>query len=127
MGKTHLVLRKSDRDIRICGDYKIGVNHKVCLDSYLIANVEVAIHALTCMSVFTKIDLKTVYHQIPINDNFKEVTTINTPMGLLKCRRMPYGIKNSKWHISKGHRTGSRRIYEKYGLLPRRYMCRSYK
>ena len=45
------------------------------------------------MSVFTKIDLKTVYHQIPIDDNFKELTTINTPIGLLNWRRMPYRIK----------------------------------
>ena len=36
------------------------------------------------MSVFTKIDLKTAYHQIPIEDNFKEATKINTPIGLLK-------------------------------------------
>ena len=31
--------RKSDGDKRICGDYKIGVNHKVCSDSYPISNV----------------------------------------------------------------------------------------
>ena len=42
-----VVLRKSDGDIRICGDYKIGVNPKVCSDSYPLPNVEVAFHALT--------------------------------------------------------------------------------
>ena len=89
-----VVLRKSDGDMRICGDYIIGVNHKVCSDSYDIPNVEVAIHALAVMSVFTKIDLKLAYCQIPINDNFKEVTSITVPIGLLKWRRMPYGIKN---------------------------------
>ena len=88
-----VVLRKSDGNIRISGDYKRGVNHKVCSDSYLIPNVEVAIHVLAGMSVFTKIDLKTAYHQIPIDDNFKEVTTITKPIGLLKWKRMPYGIK----------------------------------
>ena len=58
-------------------------------------NVEVAIHVLGNMSVFTKIDLKTAYHQIPIDNNFKEVMMINTPVGLLKWRRMPYGIKTA--------------------------------
>ena len=88
-----VVLRKSDGGIHICEDYEIGVNHKVCSDSYPIPNAEVAIHALADMSVFTKIDLKMAYHKIPIDDNFKEVTTIKTPIGLLKWRRMPYGIK----------------------------------
>ena len=71
-----VVLRTSDGDIGICGDHRIGVNHKVCSDSYTIANVEVAIHALAGMSVFTKIDLKTAYHQIPTDNNFKEAMTI---------------------------------------------------
>ena len=47
------------------------------------------------MSVFTKIDLKMTYHQIPIDNNFKEVTAINMPIGLLKWRRMLYGIKTA--------------------------------
>ena len=84
-------MRKSDGDIRVSGDYKIGVNHKVCSDSYSIPNVEVEIHALAGMGVFIEIDLKTAYHQISI----KEVTTINTPTGLLKWGRMPYGIKTA--------------------------------
>ena len=71
-----VVLRKSNQDIRIC-DHKIGVNHTVCSDSHPISNVEVAIHALAGMSVFTKIDLKTAYHQILINNNSRVVTSIN--------------------------------------------------
>ena len=47
------------------------------------------------MSDFTKIDLKTACHQIPIDNNFKEVTTISTPIGLLRWKRMPYGIKTA--------------------------------
>ena len=80
----------SDGDICICGDYKISVNHKVFLDSCPIPNVEVVIHAQASMRIFTKIDLKTAYQQIPIDDNFKEATMINTPLELLKWRRMPY-------------------------------------
>lgn len=30
-----IVLRKSNGDLRICGNYKISVNYKICLDSYL--------------------------------------------------------------------------------------------
>ena len=60
-----VVVRKSNRDIRIvCGDYKIGVNHKVYLDSYPILNVEVSLRAF-----LKKIDLKVAHHQIPIDNN----------------------------------------------------------
>ena len=90
-----VVLKKSDGDIHIGGDNKIGINHKVCSESYPIPNVEIAIHALAGMSIFTKIDLKMTYHQMPIDNNFKEVTTINTPIGLLKWRRMLYGIRTA--------------------------------
>ena len=84
-----VVLRKSDGDILIFGDYRNGVNQKICSDSYRITNGEVAIHALACMSFFIKIDLKTAYRQLPIDDNFKEVTTMITPINLLKWKRMP--------------------------------------
>ena len=55
-------------------------------------------HGLAVMGIFTKIDLKTAYHQIPIDNNSKEVTTIDTPIGLQKWKRITYGIKTSKGH-----------------------------
>lgn len=63
------------------------------MHTYPIPNVEWALNYLAGMKTFSKINLKSVYHQIPIDDNFKDVTTINTPIGLLRCKRMPHGIK----------------------------------
>ena len=90
-----VVLKKKDGDLRICGDYKVGVNHKICADSYPIPNVETILHALAGSKYFTKIDLKSAYNQIQIDENFQEITTINTPIGLLRWCRMPYGIKTA--------------------------------
>ena len=121
-----VVFKKSDGDICTWGDYKIGVNHKVCSDSYPILNVKVAIHALAGMSVFTKIDSKTAYHQISIDNNFKEVTTINIPIGLMKWRRMPYRIKATSAIFQRAIEQISRRYKKKNDLLTRQYMHWSY-
>ena len=114
-----VVLRKSDGDRRLCGEYEIGINHKVCSDSYPIPNVGVSFHALAGMSVFTRIDFKTAYHQILIDNNFKEVTTINTPIGLLKWKRMPYGIKTAKTIFQRAVEQVLGEDIKKYDLSPR--------
>ena len=49
-----VVLKKSDGDIRVWGDYKISLNHKVNSDSFPLPKVEVAHHALASMSIFQK-------------------------------------------------------------------------
>ena len=81
--------------MRICGDYKVGVNYKICTDSYPIPDVETVLHALAGSKYFTKIDLRSAYNQIQIDEKFQEITTINTPIGLLRWCRMPYGIKTA--------------------------------
>ena len=93
-----VAIKKTDGDLRICGDYKIGVNHQICSDSFPLPNIETASHELAGMKYFAKIDLKAAYNQIEIDDNFKEVTTINTPIGLLRWTRLPFGVKTSS-HI----------------------------
>ena len=40
MGSPFVVVRKQDGELRSCADYKIGVNQKICLGSYLIPNIE---------------------------------------------------------------------------------------
>lgn len=54
-------------DIRICGNYKIGINCKICSNSFPIPNIE------------TAIDLK-CYNQKQIDEKFEEVIIINSPI-----------------------------------------------
>ena len=49
-----IVLRKADVDLRICGDYRIAVNYKICSDSFPIPNVETVLHALSGTNLFYK-------------------------------------------------------------------------
>lgn len=83
-----------DRDLQICGNYRVGLKHKVCSYLYLIPKVEVSI--LTFISRNENLDedrLEPAYHQIPIDDYFQEVMAINMPIGLLRWTNMQYGIK----------------------------------
>ena len=77
-----VVLRKPDKDIRILEEYK--VNHQICLDSFPLPNIETTSHKLAKMKYFAKIDFNSAYKQIEIDRKFKEITTKDIPIGLLR-------------------------------------------
>lgn len=45
-------LRKPDDNLHVCRYYKIGVNHKICSDSYPFPNTESAIDVLSVIKYF---------------------------------------------------------------------------
>ena len=90
-----VVIKKTNGVIRICGDYKSGVNHEMCSDLFSLLSIETASHKLANMKHFAKIDLKSAFNQIEINAKFKEITTLNPPIGLLRWSRLPFGIKTA--------------------------------
>ena len=53
-----VAIRKPDWDLRICGDYKIGVNHQICSDTFPWPNTETAKDWLARMKYLAKIELK---------------------------------------------------------------------
>ena len=52
-----VAIKKTDEDITICNDYKIGVNHQICSDLFPLPSIETASHKLENMKHFVKIDL----------------------------------------------------------------------
>ena len=88
-----VVVPKPNGDLRICADYKVGVNQKICCDTYPMPRIEAAFSSLAGMTHFAKIDLANAYNQLEIEETSREITTISIPIGLLRWKRLPFGIK----------------------------------
>jgi hypothetical protein len=85
----HIVLKK-DKTWRPCGDY-CRLNDVTVPDKYPVPNIQDMSAKLTGCSVFTKLDLKKGYYQIP--DVPK--TAVTTPFGMFEFLCMPFGLKNA--------------------------------
>ena len=87
------VVRQNGQD-RICGDYRL-LNKLIVNDSYplpLIRNISQNLHGA---KVFTKIDLKKAYWNLPIFEGHKHKSTIVTPFGAYYFNRVPFGISSA--------------------------------
>ena len=93
-----VVLRKSKGDICICGDYKMGVNHKVCFESHPISNVEAVIHGTGRYEHFYKNRFENgnppdTNRQLQRSNNDKYANRVT------KMEKDAIWNKNSKWQV----------------------------
>ena len=86
---------KDDNTVRIYGDYKLTINQESKLDNYPIPKAEDLFANLGKGEKFTKLDLSQAYQQLPLDEDSKQYTTINTHKGLFRYNRLPYGISSS--------------------------------
>ena len=86
---------KRDGSIRICGDYKVTVNLAAKTDTYPLPKIEDLFASLSGGKLFSKVDLASAYQQIPLDEQSKEFTTINTPKGLYCYNRLPFGVASA--------------------------------
>ena len=87
--------RKKSREPRLCVDLKVHINSKVMDENYPIPDMETIFHNLHGASYFGKIDLSDAYYQIELDEEAKDICTINKSQGLFKMCRLPQGLKNS--------------------------------
>ena len=86
---------KSDKSVRICGDFKITVNPVSKLDRYPIPRIEHLFATLGGGTTFTKLDMSEAYQQIELEDSSRQCTVINTHKGLFQYNRLPFGISSA--------------------------------
>ena len=86
---------KRDGTIRLCGDYKVTVNHELEVDQYPLPQPEDLMACLTGGQKFSKLDLSAAYQQMPLDDESRHLTTINTHRGLYQFARLPFGIASA--------------------------------
>ena len=58
-----VAILKPNVSIRVCADYKVGVNSKICNDYFPLPQVETAFSSMAGMSWFAKIDVSNAYFQ----------------------------------------------------------------
>ena len=86
---------KRDGSIRICGDYKLTVNTAAEVDTYPLPKIEDLFASLSGGKTFSKLDLAHPYQQVPLDDESKKYTTINTHKGLYYYNRLPFGVASA--------------------------------
>ncbi len=89
----HMVM-KPDGTWRPCGDYR-RLNLATTLDSYLLPNIQDLSSRLHGCSIFSKLDLRKGYYQIPVQEGDIHKTAVITPFGLWEFLRMPFGLCNA--------------------------------
>ena len=86
---------KSDKSVRICGDFKQTVNQASCLDKYPIPRIEDLFAKLAGGQRFTKLDMSQAHQQLELDEDSKQYVVINTHRGLFRYNRLPYGISSA--------------------------------
>ena len=89
------VLKSDKKTVRICGDFKLTVNQASKLDHYPIPKIEDLFAQLAGGKSFTKLDLSQAYQQLVLEEESKDLTTINTQRGLFRFNRLPFGISSA--------------------------------
>ena len=83
---------KKDGSVRICGDYRLTVNHGAKPDTYLLPCADDIFASLSGGKTFSKLDLANAYQQISLEQQSRQLVTINTHKGLYYYNRLPFGI-----------------------------------
>ena len=81
--------------LRLCGDYKVTVNHQLLVNQYPLPHPEELFAALNGGQKFTTVDLSEAYLQIELEEGAKGYTMINTHKGLYSFNRLSYGIASA--------------------------------
>ena len=88
-------IKKPNGRFRLCVDFKATLNSNIMSDAYPLPRVEEIMSKLESASKFAKIDMKSAYWQIALDDKAKELSVINTHKGLFVLNRLQMGMKNA--------------------------------
>ena len=85
--------KKGKDELRICLNPH-DLNNVLKRPHHPLKTVEEVLSDLTNARVFTTLDAKNGFWQIPLEEESSKLTTFATPFGRYKFNRMPYGIKS---------------------------------
>ena len=94
-----LFVKKKDGGWRMCVDFR-NVNAVTKHDAYPLPRINVLLQKLGKAKYFTKIDLASGFHQVPVRKEAREITAFCTPQPInghshFQWKVMPFGLVNA--------------------------------
>ena len=86
---------KKDGTVRVCANFKLTANRAVKLDTYPLPRAQDIFAGLSGGQIFSTLDLAQAYNQLVVHEDSRDVLTVNTPKGLLRYSRLPFGINSA--------------------------------
>ncbi|XP_049292703.1 uncharacterized protein K02A2.6-like [Anopheles funestus] len=86
-------VRKANGSIRICGEYSTRLNNALQHHQYPFPLPEEIFSTLANSSMFSQIDLTDAFLQVEVEQECRELLTVNTHRGLYAYNRLPPGVK----------------------------------
>ena len=85
-----VVIPKKDGDIRLCVDMRMA-NKAIQRERHPTPTIDDLIHVLNGAKVFSKLDLRSGYHQLMLAEESRYITTFATHKGLRRYRKLNFG------------------------------------
>lgn len=79
---------------RLVVDYSRTINQFTELDAYPLPRIDELVNKMAQYKVFSTVDLKSAYHQIPLKESDKPYTGFEADGGLYHFNRIPFGVTN---------------------------------
>jgi hypothetical protein len=97
-GCPALFISKKDKGLCLCVDYR-PLNAVTIKNKYPLSRIDILFDQLAGAQVFSKIDLRSGYHQIKICDEDIPKTAFSTRYGLYEYLVMSFGLTNALAHF----------------------------
>jgi hypothetical protein len=91
-------VEKKDKELHLCVDYR-PLNAVTIKNKYPLPRIDILFDQLVGAKVFSKIDLRSGYHQIKIRAEDIPKTTFTIRYGLFEYLVMSFGLTNAPTHF----------------------------
>ena len=89
-----VIAPKKSGNIRLCVDLR-QLNKAVARERFIIPTVEEVLGRICGAQIFSLLDAKHGFWQVPLTDESQKLTTFITPFGRFCFRRLPFGITSA--------------------------------
>jgi hypothetical protein len=89
-----VVTKDENHKKRLAIDYSQTINKFTLLDAFPLPRIDELVNQIAQYRVFSTIDLRSAYHQVPLKDEDKPYTAFEARGCLYQFTRLPFGVTN---------------------------------